>query len=252
MNDAYTPVTISAADLESVLARLDRYLNRHGSANGETPLPDSMREDVRQSIILEWMADDWIGRELDYIARNGRTLFPPTLSEIGRHLRAMLFHAGRARVRHWRQPGQAQGSAADHRRRDADDSRGAGMASRSADPALLVSAIESASGELVLPKNASARRSRKGLPNKLRGGMTAVLQDYADKRCRWFKTRNSVGYTLDVLARHADRTDIEIRRYVRFNFQRRGTILNRAMPTTQKRIPAGVTADTMREAFSGR
>jgi hypothetical protein len=245
----YDPATISAADMDSILARLDRYLNRHGSSMGETPLSDSMREDVRQSILLDWIGDDWTAREFEYMARNGRTLFPPTLSDMGQHLRAMLFHAGRSRVARWRQPGQGQGAAADHRRRDVDDSRGAGMASRSADPALILSAIESASGELVLSKTAAVNRSRRGMSNRRRGGLSAVPAKSAERRLRWFKTRNSRGYTIDVVARHADRTDIEIRRYDRLNFERRGTIANRAMPKVFKRTPAGVTAADVREAL---
>jgi len=246
----YDPTTIAAADLDAILDRLDRYLNRHGAANGETPIPESMRDDVRQSIITDWIGDDWTAREFEYLARNGRTLFPPTLSDVGQHLRAMLFHAGRARVRHWRQPGQAQGSAADHRRRGLDDTRGAGMGSRSADPALIVSAVESASGELVLSKTAAANRSRRGLPNRRRGGLSAVPAKMAEKRTRWFKTRNSKGYTIDVVARHEDRTDIVVREYVRHNFERRGTITNRAMPRTVKKLPAGVTAADIRGALT--
>jgi hypothetical protein len=235
----YDPTTIAAADLDSILTRLDRYLNRHGATNGETPLPDSMREDVRQSILADWLGDDWTARDFDYLARNGRTLFPPTLSAMGQHLRAMLFHAGRARVRRWRQAGQAQGSAADHRRRGMDDSRGAGMGSRSADPALILAAVESATGELVLSAAAAANRSRRGLPNRRRGGLSAVPAKMAEKRTRWFKTRNSTGYTIDVVARHDDRTDIVIREFTRHNFERRGTITNRVMPRTFKKLPAG-------------
>ena len=246
----YDPTTIAAADLNAILDRLDRYLNRHGAANGETPLTASMRDDVRQSILTDWIGDDWTAREFEYLSRNGRTLFPPTLSEMGQHLRAMLFHAGRARVRHWRQPGQAQGSAADHRRRGLDDSRGAGMGSRSADPALIVSAVETASGELVLSQTAAANRSRRGLPNRRRGGLSAVPAKMAEKRVRWFKTRNSKGYTIDVVARYEDRTDIVVREYVRHNFERRGTITNRAMPRTVKKLPAGVTAADIRGALT--
>jgi hypothetical protein len=245
----YDPKTIAAAEMDSILARLDRYLSRHGSSMGDTPLPESMRDDVRQSIILDWLGDDWTAREFDYMARNGRTLFPPTLSDMGQHLRAMLFHAGRSRVSRWRQPGQGQGAAADHRRRDVDDSRGAGMASRSADPALILSAVETASGELVLSKSAAANRSRQGLPNRQRGGLSAVPAKSAERRLRWFKTRNSRGYTIDVLARHEDRTEIEIRRYDRLNFERRGTISNRAMPRIVKRMPAGVSAADIRAAL---
>jgi hypothetical protein len=247
----YDPTTISAADLYAVMGRVGRYLNRHGAAAGETPLRPDMAEDVHQSIMLEWQGDDWTAREFEYLARTGRTLFPPTLSELGQHLRAALFHAGRARVRHWRQPGQPQGSAADHRRRGLDDSKGAGMASRSADPALIVAAVESASGELVLSRTAACGRSRRGLPLKGRGGLPAVVAKQAEKRIRWFKTRNSKGRTIDVVARHDDRTDIAIREFTRFNFERRGTVGNRAMPRTVKHPPAGTTAAMLREGLTG-
>jgi len=242
---AYDPKTISAADLTTLVGRLERYLNRHGSAQGETPLPESAREDVAQSILTDWLGDDWEEREAEYLCRNGRLLFNPSWSELGCHLRALLFHAGRARVRRWRQPGQAQGSAADHRRRGLDDTRGAGMSSRAADPALVVSAVESASGELVLSQTAARNRSRRGLPNRLRGGLSSVPAKQAERRLRWFKTRNSVGYTIDVVARHADRTDIAITPYTRWNFQRRGTLRNRDIVKTVKRIPDGITAADM-------
>jgi hypothetical protein len=79
--------------------------------------------------------------------------------------------------------------------------------------------------------------------------LSAVPAKAAEKRVRWFKTRNSTGYTIDVVARHADRTDIMVRPFTRFNFERRGTISNRAMPRTVKKIPAGVTAADIREAI---
>jgi hypothetical protein len=123
------------------------------------------------------------------------------------------------------------------------------MASRSADPALIISAVESASGELVLSNAAAANRSRKGLPNRRRGGLSAVPAKSAERRLRWFKTRNSRGYTIDVVARREDRTDIEVRRYDRYNFERRGTISNRAMPKIVKRMPEGVSAADVREAL---
>jgi hypothetical protein len=247
----YDPTTISAADLYAVMGRVGRYLARHGAASGETPLRPDMAEDVHQSIMLEWQGDDWTAREFEYLARTGRTLFPPTLSELGQHLRAALFHAGRARVRHWRQPGQAQGSAADHRRRGLDDSKGAGMASRSADPALIVAAVESASGQLVLSRAAARGRSRRGLPLAYRGRLSAIHSADSDRRARWFKTRNSKGRTIDVVARHADRTDIAVTEFTRFNFERRGTVGNRVMPRTVKHLPAGTTAAMLREGLTG-
>jgi len=271
---SYDPSTVSAADLTTLIGRLDRYLNRHGSAYGENPIPESAREDVAQSILTDWIGADWTTVEAEYLWRNGRLIFRPDWTELQCHLRALLFHAGRARVRHWRQPGQSQGRAADHRRRGLDDTRGAGMSSRSADPALIVSAVESASGVLVLSKRAARNRSRRGLPLRFRGGLAAVPAKQAERRRRWFKIRNSTGCTIDVVRRLPDRTDIDVRPYTRFNFERRGSLCNRAgregtachpvrmltdrtdivfrpgIVRTVKRLSEGFTADDLRDAIS--
>lgn len=262
--DVYSPATIGPADLEALMGRLDRYLDRHGSLYGETPIPPDCRDDVRQSIIADWWGDDWGAREFAYLASRGRNLFGPDLSELGRHLRALLFHAGRARKRRWRAEGAKRGEEA--RRRGMEDFSGAGSASRAADPALTVAAVESASGALVLSKSAALERSRRRLPLKYRGGLSAVPDD-APKAFRWMKRRNAKGVDLVVVARHDDRTEIEFRPWVRFNFERVGSVPHRiewtddagqrrsspnpARAPSRRKLPAGVDAAGLREALTG-
>jgi hypothetical protein len=224
MTEAYTPATVSAADLEALRGRLDRYLNRHGSRYGETPIPADQKDDVAQSILAEWWGDDWTAREMESLARHGRTLFAPTLSELGQHLRALLFHAGRARRRGWRAAGATERVA--DKRRDPEGSKGAGAGSVTGDPARLVAAVESATGELVLSKEASRHRSRRGMPLKYRPGLP-IVSSRAPTAFKVMKRRNATGYTVDVVARHEDRTAIEIRKWVRYNFERVGQVPRR-------------------------
>lgn len=246
MTDSYSPATIDSVTLAALLDRLARYLNRHGSRYGETPIPADSVEDVRQSILADWMADDWTGREFSILARTGRTLFPPTLSETGRHLRALLFHAGRARRRGWRAEGATKRIA--ERRRDGGDFDGAGMASRAADPARIAAAVESVSGELLLSPAAALERSRRGLPLKYRGGVSIVPDD-APARLRVMRRRGRKGFTIDVVARHDDRTDIEIREYREHRFERVGKVPNRAVVRSRRPLPAGVSAADVRAAI---
>lgn len=225
--DTYNPQTIGRSDLDSILARVDRYVGRHGSAYGENPVPGGERQETAQAIVAEWQTADWTDLELKYLARNGRTLFGPDLSDMGRHVRAVLFIAGRFRRRRWTYAAaDRRAGRAESRRRDMDDSRGVGMSSRSADPALIAQAIESSGGVI------------RSTPDRVRR-----------RRLRWIKTRNSTGWTIDVVRRLADRTDIEIRRHVRFNFKRIGDIPNRACWKTANRH--GWTPDQMREALTG-
>jgi hypothetical protein len=268
MSDSYNAADISAADLEAVMQRLRRYLLRHGSPSGETPIPADQFDDVQQSILVEWMADDWTARELESLARNGRTLFGPTLSDLGRHLRGMLFHAGRARKRCWRAEGATQRVA--DRRRDPEGFRGIGAGSVSADPARIVAAVESVSGELVLSVAAAAARSARGLPLRVRPGVSAVPDD-APTTFRAMKRRNVRGWTIDVVERLEDRTRIEIRRWVEYRFQRVGKVPHRvsdnahyvptlgirrvirskpnpAIQPVRKKLPKGIGAADVREA----
>lgn len=248
---SYDPAAMSAADADAIAARARRYCARHGSPYGETPIPGGDIDEAVQVILTDTLAADWTALEWTYLQRNGRTLFPADLSDLGRHMRAMLFMAGRARRRGWVEAGPMRRAArAEARRRDMDDSRGAGMASRAPDPARVAEAIESA----------------------LRYGIRATPVDEQGKRLRWVKTRNTVGYTLDVVARHPDRTDIAIRAYTRYNFRRAGSVPlrrednahytpvygigrvvrsrpNPAMSKTLKRMPAGTTPAMLSEAI---
>ena len=227
----YDPATISAADVESIIARVERYCRRHGSEYGETPIPGGDIEEAAQVIVADWLSADWVGLELAHLQNTGRLIFGPELSELGQHLRAALYMAGRARRRGWVESGAMRRAArAESRRRDMDDSNGAGMASRAADPARLVSTVEEAQ----------------------RRGVTATPAGQHGKRLRWIKTRNTKGYTVEVVRREDDRTIIEFREFTRFNFRRAGSIPARQMPKTRKRIPAGIDARAMLEALTGR
>lgn len=251
--DTYNPNAISDADTLAIIARVDRYIRRHGSEYGESPVPGGDREEARSVILTDWQSADWEALEWTHLQRNGRPLFSPDLSDLGRHYRAALFMAGRARRRGWVESGPMRRAArAEARRRDMDDSTGAGMASRAVDPARVAEAVEEAQ----------------------KRGMTATPVDDQGKRLRWVKTRNSTGYTVDVVRRESDRTVIDIRPFTRYNFRRAGTVPlrvednahyrpvhgigrvvrsrpNPAIGKTRKRVPAGWTADALREAITG-
>jgi hypothetical protein len=244
--DTYNPATIGSDDMIAILARLDRYLNRHGSRYGEAPIRDDQRDDVRQSILADWLGDDWTARDMESLARHGRTLFPPTLSETGRHLRGLLFHAGRARKRGWRAEGSTRRVA--DRRRDREEFTGAGSASRAADPARIVAAVESATGALVLSPAAQRERSRRGLPATIPGGASFVSSK-APRPFRVMRRRGRKGITIDVVARLEDRTLIDVRPYTVHRFERVGSVPNRDVPRSFAKLPAGVTAADCREAI---
>lgn len=245
----YNPATISAADLDAVSARLDRYLRRHGSRYGETPILPDRFDDVRQSILADWLGDDWTAREWKSLERTGRSLFPATLSTLGQHVRAMLFHAGRCRRRRWRETGAGERVADGSRKsRNPDGFRGTGSASVAADPARIVAAAESASGVLVLSPAAERERVRRKLPTRYRGGLSYVPDD-APSRLKWMRRRSATRYTLDVVARHADRTEIEIRSYRVHNFARVGKVRNRDTVRSRRPLPQGFGYGECREAI---
>jgi hypothetical protein len=243
--DAYNPAAIADADIAAIIERVDRYLNRHGSTQGESPLRDDQREDVRQGIIADWLGDDWTARELESLARHGRTLFPPTLSDMGRHLRAVLFHAGRARKRGWRAEGATRRVA--DRRRETDEFTGAGSASKAADPARIIAAVETATGQLILSKTAARERARRGLPLKYRGGLSFIPAD-APRPFRVMRRRGRKVYTIDVVGRYETHTAIAIRETREYRYERVGSVTNRSAVKSRKPLPQGVTADDCRAA----
>jgi hypothetical protein len=265
--DTYNPATISETELTAMLARLDRYLDRHGSPYGEQPIRLDQRDDVKQSIVSEWWGDDWTAREMESIAKHGRTLFPPSLSDMGRHLRGILFHAGRCRRKGWRAAGSTYRVA--DRRRDAAEFSGAGAASRASDPARIVSAVESATGELVLSRDAQKHRARRGLPLKYRGGVSFMPTD-APAAYRVMRRRGRKIYTVEIVGRYETHTAIEIRESRDHRFERVGSVPHRieanahyrptlgigrvvrskpnpARAKSRERLPQGVTAADCRE-----
>lgn len=252
-NDAYNPAAISDEDVRRIIARVDRYVKRHGTEYGEAPVPGGDMDEASAIIVADWQGLDWATVELTYLARNGRCLFTPDLSDMGRHLRAALFCAGRARRRGWvMSSSDRRARRADARRRDMDDSPGASMASRAVDPARLAAAVEEAEAR-GLPCTSRRQRAR---------------------RLRWVKTRNTHGVNVEIVARHADRTDVRFVEWTRYNFRRAGSdplrvednahyvptlgigrvVRSRPNPAQlpgRRRIPAGVTRNTLREAITG-
>jgi hypothetical protein len=125
-----------------------------------------------------------------------------------------------------------------------EDSTGAGMASRAADPARLVEAVESVE----------------------RSGISVTPVDWLGRRLRWVKTRRSRQWLVTVTSRpggtlHDDGsvtyawgafTGIQLERVTRHNFRLAGDTPARALPKTRKRLPKGVTATDMMEALTGR
>ena len=240
---SYDPATMSAADAEAITSRARRYCARHGSPYGETPLPGGDIDEAVQVIITDTLSADWIALEWSYVQRNGRTLFPSTLSEMGMALRAVLFMAGRARRRGWVESGPMRRTArAEARRRDMDDSSGVGMASRAADPARMLEAVESAAA-----------------------GIRSVTTRGHRNRSRMVKTRNSTRGLVTITRRpvatlgedgrvwygDGEYTGIQCERVTIYNFRRVGDTPNRQTPKSLNRLPEGVTAADMLEALQG-
>ena len=263
---SYDPATMSAADADAIMTRVRRYCVRHGSPYGETPLPGGDIEEARQVIMMDTLSADWNELEWTYLQRNGRTLFPATLSEMGIALRAALFMAGRARRRGWVESGPMRRSArAESRRRDMDDSSGVGMASRAADPARMLAAVESAVA-----------------------GIRSVTTRGRRDRSRIVKTRNSTRGLVTITRRpvatlgddgrvwygEGEYTGVQFERVTTYNFRRAGSIplriednahytpvygigrvvrsrLNPAMSKSLNRLPEGVSAAELLEALQG-
>jgi hypothetical protein len=232
----YDPRTISETDAAAILARLARYVGRHGSPLSEAPLSPEAQGDAVGEIVCDWYGADWGTLEALHLQRSGRLLFSPDWSDLTCHLRAALYMAGRARRRRWH-PDSASGQRgrADARRRDPGEFDGAGQASRSASPERIVAAAEEASGELVLSPAAVANRSRRRQPLRVRGVLRSIPRDYAAKRLRWTKRRNGSRILCHVDGRRDDRTLVRFERVTIYRFDREGSILNREMPRTIKR-----------------
>jgi hypothetical protein len=116
------------------------------------------------------------------------------------------------------------------------------MASRAADPSLILSAVESAAGGLRSVPDRARRRRRRMLKtrNSSRGLVTvtsrpAAMLD-ADGRA-WFPVGSYTG--------------VQIERVTVFNFRQAGDTPNRQTPKTLNRLPEGWTPDALREALEG-
>ena len=240
---SFDPATMSAADAESVTARVRRYCLRHGSPYGETPLPGGDIDEAVQVILTDTLSADWNELDWTYVQRNGRTLFPATLSEMGLALRAVLFMAGRARRRGWVESGPMRRTArAEARRRDMDDSSGVGMASRASDPAMMLAAVESAVA-----------------------GIRSVTTRGRRDRSRMVKTRNSTRGLVTITRRpvatlgddgrvwygEGEYTGVHFERVTVYNFRRAGDTPNRETPKRINRLPVFVTALDLLEALQG-
>jgi hypothetical protein len=250
--DSYNPATISETEAAAILARAKRYVVAHSGPLSEKPLSPEAQDDAAGEIVADWLGADWDALQWGHLERTGRSLFHASLTDMGQHLRAVLYIAGRARRRGWH-PDTASGrrGAREARRRDPGDFQGASMASKAPSPDRVAEAIESATGRLVLSPEAAAARSKAGRPLTVAGGVRSIPRDQARKRLRVEKTRNATDITLEIVSRLPDRTVIRLERAVRYNFRRVGSISNRAMPKTLKRLPEGTQPESLREAIEG-
>jgi len=243
MSANYNPATIGNDDAEALIRRVTRYVKRHGSAYGETPVPGGDIEEAVSVIVNDWQTADWDAIELRFYERNGCTLFNVTHSDLAWHTRAILFAAGRARKRGWAMTSSdRRARRGEARRRDMDDSPGAGMSSRAADPARMTMAIEEA-GQ----------------------GLRSTPDRFKRRRLRWVKSRNSSRVIVTVTRpapaviteegrvtyRDGASTGVAFERVTVHNFREAGDMRNRDMPKTRNRLPAGVTPEALREALQG-
>jgi hypothetical protein len=251
----YTPATATAADLDALMERLDRYLRRHGSPYGEQPIQADRCDDVRQSILLDWLADEGAAEaDLSHRLRTGRPLLQPTWPPIQCHLRIMLWHAGRCRRRGWRETTTRY--AGENRKRttttstDPDGFSGVSMASRAPDPARLASAAEEASGVLLLSRTAARHRSREGLPLAYRGRLSAV-SGKAPAAFRAMRRRSTKGLCLTVTGRYPDRTTFTLEPWTHHRFEVVGSVPRRhpSRKPAAVAMPKGTTPETVRAAL---
>ena len=240
---SFDPTAMSAADADAIVTRVRRYCLRHGSPYGETPINGGDIDEAVQVIMTDTLSADWEEMEWTYLQRNGRTLFPATLSEMGIALRAVLFMAGRARRRGWVESGPMRRSArAESRRRDMDDSSGVGMASRAADPARMLAAIESAA-DGIRSVTTRGRRSRSRMVktrNSTRGLVTITRRPVA-----------TLGADGRVWYGVGEYTGVQFERVTVYNFRRAGDTPNRETPKRINRLPVFVTALDLLEALQG-
>jgi hypothetical protein len=226
INYAGKEVWLSEDMARQVGEAIDRYIGRHGDLQNPAILPRSNREDMRQTIMADWMAADWTDLCIRHLSNTGRHIFPADGSPMDYHLRGALFMAGRARVRRWH--GEDEGTTIPSlRARGSTDFSGAGMGSRTASPDRILEAIETATTTGIRPVSDRARRERR----------------------RQVRTRRSFQYIVNVVARYDDRTAIQIEKVAQYNFRQAGSVPNRQ---TAKGKPCKASpSDKLREAIQG-
>jgi hypothetical protein len=228
INYAGREVWLSEDMARQVGEAIDRYIGRHGDIQNPALLPRHDREDMRQTIMADWMGADWLALSWTHLANTGRTLFPADGEPMAYHLKAALFMAGRARVRRWH--GEDEGTTIPSlRSRGSTDFSGAGMGSRTASPDQILGAIESAQKD----------------------GLRAVSERARASRKRQVRTRRSFSYIINVVARYDDRTAIQIEKVAQHNYRTAGSVANRETPKSRKRLPKGTGKASMREALEG-
>jgi hypothetical protein len=241
MKANYHPNAIGGQEAEAVIRRVARYVRRHGSEYGEKPVPGGDIDEAVAVIVADWQLADWDAIELSYWERHGRLLFDPSHGDMAWHLRAVLFMAGRARKRGWATTSSdRRARRGEARRREMDDSPGAGMASRAADPARTVAAIE------------DAERGLRSVPDRFRRRRSRLVKTRNSSRVLLVVTRRPVA-TVDGGGRvrfgDGESTGIAFERVTIHNFRRVGDMANRDIPKTVNRPPANVTREAMREAL---
>jgi len=218
----YDPATIGT-DIAHVVARIERYCRRHGSPYGETPIPADCFGDVVQGIVTDWLATDWTEAEFRVLTKTGRLLFDQFAEPLVNHLRAALFICGRWRKRYFRDTQRKTATTI-----DPEAFSGASESARAADPARLFWAVENA-----------------------RDGLRSVPRDSERDRLRWMRTRRTIRVQIVVQSRHNDRTEIAFERYAIHNYRLAGSIGNRQIGKTLKRLPAGWGREQLSEALNG-
>jgi hypothetical protein len=228
INYAGNNVWLSDDHARQVGEAIDRYLGRHGGMSNPATLLPCDREDMRQTIMADWLGADWTSLCLTHLTNMGRHLFPGDGSPMDYHLRGALFMAGRARVRRWH--GEDEGTTIPSlRARASTDFSGAGMGSRTASPDRILAAVETVTREGVRPVSDRAARARR----------------------RLVRTRRSFTYLISVVGRYEMHTAIRVEKVAIYNYRQAGTVPNRQ---TAKGRPCKVSpgdAAAMRECLQG-